>query len=123
MGRKTQVMIGDADKIMSDSEFPSCYECGEPIIYFVHEGGLGYNRMCTNHDCEEGFPRYAENQISGTKVNNCIEKDGVETIKEDIDELKEIIAEKVLPVMEETEPGSEEREEKLAEEGLHMEDT
>jgi hypothetical protein len=120
MGRKTSVMIGDADHILEDDEFPSCRECGEPVIYFVHENAIGYSRTCTNHACKQGIVEYANKQVPGTKVDNCIKEDGIETLKEDINKLRELIDETIKPIMRETEPGSEEREERLKEEGLEL---
>lgn len=122
MSRKAKCFIGDADKIIEDDEFPSCSKCDNPIVFFWDDGGLGYTMICTNHDCENGFPKFADNQISGTRVHNNIEEEGREKLKKEIDELREKIDDKIIPIMNKTEADSDDRREKLSEKGFEWKD-
>lgn len=79
---RADVVIGQDDA--DEPEYPTCYQCGSPIVLFVHTDALGYSRTCSNPECSDGLEKFCAQQIPGTVIQHCIDAEGVESLREQL---------------------------------------
>lgn len=81
--------------------YPTCDECGEPVVFLWVADSIGVTRLCSNDSCPEGLKAYAARQIPGSTVSRSIDAVGLDVLREQIPEtlkdLNEYRAEHGLP--------------------------
>lgn len=86
-----EVLVGQDDA--DQEEYPTCYRCGSPRIFFVHTDAIGYIKTCTNPECHNGLENKCDRQIPGTMVKKCVEETGMGTLREQLHEQFEVLNE------------------------------